>query len=106
MEDEEVKVADSSDVLYNSDNAIADHFDLSEYDYENIQSVTLVFDDIVYSGYGAIVTGENGGLPYNFCMNRSNGNFITIDVNGTLSDMLSFSNYYNLKDISYIVLNY
>lgn len=106
MEDAEVEIADSSDVLYNADNAIADQFDLSEYDYENVQSVTLVFDGITYSGYGAIITDENGGFPYNFSMNRSNGNFITIDINGTMSDTLIFSNYYNLKDISYIVLNY
>ena len=106
MEDEEVELADSSDILYNADNAIADQFDLSEYDHENVKSVTLVFDGVVYSGYGAITVDENGGFPYNFSMNRSKGNSITIDINGTMSDTLTFFNHYNLRNINYIALNY
>ena len=106
MEDEEVEIADSSDILYNADNAIADQFDLSEYDHENVKSVTLVFDGVVYSGYGAITVDENGGFPYNFSMNRSKGNSITIDINGTMSDTLTFFNHYNLRNINYIALNY
>lgn len=92
--------------VHNADNTVADQFDLSEYDFENVKSVTLVFDGIVYSGNGAIITGENGAFPYNFLMNRSNGSSVTTNVNGNLSDTLSFSNYYNLKNLSYIALNY
>lgn len=106
LDDEETEIADSSVILNNADNETANRFDLSGYDYENVQSVTLVFDGIVYSGSGAIVTGEYGNIIYDFSMDRTSNYSVTIDVNRTLTDTLSFSNYYNLKDLSYIALNY
>lgn len=105
-DDEEINIAPDSVILQNSDNETANQFDLSEYDYENVQSVTLVFNGITYNGCGAIITGEYGNIGYNFNMNRTNNYSITIDVNGELTDKLNFSNYWNLKELSYIALNY
>lgn len=68
--------------------------------------MTLVFDGITYNGNGAVITGEYGNIGYNFNMNRENNYSVTIDVNGGLTDKLSFSNYWNLKELSYIALNY
>ena len=106
IDNEEVNIAEDSVIIQNTDGETNNHFDLSEYDYENVQSVTLVFDGITYGGSGAIISGENNDVRFNFNMDRTNNYSVTVDVNGTLTDSLSFSNYYNLKNLSYIALNY
>ncbi len=96
MANDRIEVPEDAVVIKNIDNK----FSLSE--YENVDSLTLVFDDIVYFGGGAIVT-KNWDF-YNFTMNRSNANYITIDVENLTND-IEFYNYWIPANLDYIILN-
>lgn len=93
------EVPENSVVLTSENNT----FDISDYNPENLKSVTIVLENEVYNGGGQIVS-DNWSAS-SFVINRACGKTVTVDVSN-MSDTFSVNFWNEDSVIESIILNY
>ena len=93
------EVPENSVVLTSENNT----FDISDYNPENLKSVTIVLENEVYNGGGQIVS--DNWTASSFVINRACGKTVTVDVSN-MSDTFSVNFWNEDSVIESIILNY
>lgn len=80
-------------------------FDLTSYNYQNIRSITLQFQDSIPNSGGCLVLGNCWNEPHPIAYSDLQNGTITFQIQNP-QDVMTIYNYYGLGSLQAVTLNY